>query len=598
MHLNHINPKRLNTASSMPLICVANARSLYNKCTNFKHILHELGIELAIISETWEREEISLEQLMNLQQYKIISFKRPKKKANRQPGGGAAIFYNENRFTVSKIETSIPTGVEIVWALVKPKQNIGNIKKIAVASVYISPSSVYKTKTIDHIIETIHVLKSQHGSELKFLIGGDLNRIKIEKILQSYGALNQIITVPTRNTETLEKIITDLQSLFHPPTSHPPIEVDDDKDGEDSDHNVVILTPVNVPSDGPGRTKRIIKTRPLPESKKKQFHKFLTVHNWSEVLDFENVDDKASHFHKTLAFSMDLYFPEKIIKVSSLDKGWMTPELKQVHRKVQREYSRNRKSVKWKTLKAKFKKLKRKAMQKFYEHFVTDLKETNPSRWYNMAKKIGAVNQTDSERVNVECLDAIDDQEAVEVVAQHFASVSQEYEHLNVENLPCYLPAQKPPQVDDLAVYNRMKKLKKTKSTLPIDIPCDLTREFAAELTSPVADIINSSLVQHKYPALWKHEWVVPAPKVKNPKVLKDLRKISCTSDFSKLYEGFLKEWILEDIQPHLDPSQYGNEAGTGTDHLLVAFVDKVMKLLDTTESYTAVLTAMIDCSF
>ena len=207
-----------------------------------------------------------------------------------------------------------------------------------------------------------------------------------------------------------------------------------------------------------------------------------------------------------------------------------------------------------------------------------------------MAKKIGAVNQTDSERVNVECLDAIDDQEAVEVVAQHFASVSQEYEPLNVENLPCYLPAQKPPQVDDLAVYNRMKKLKKTKSTLPIDIPCDLTKEFAAELTSPVADIINSSLVQHKYPALWKHEWVVPAPKVKNPKVLKDLRKISCTSDFSKLYE-----WILEDIQPHLDPSQYGNEAGTGTDHLLVAFVDKVLKLLDTSESYTAVIVAMVD---
>ena len=61
------------------------------------------------------------------------------------------------------------------------------------------------------------------------------------------------------------------------------------------------------------------------------------------------------------------------------------------------------------------------------------------------------------------------------------------------------------------------------------------------------------------------------------------------------MYEGFLKEWILKDIHPNLDRSQYGNEAGTGTDHLLLAFVDKVLKLLDTTESYTAVVAAMVD---
>ena len=179
--MNHINPKRINTASSLPLICVANARSLYNKSSNFKHILHELGIEIAIISETWERQELSLDNLLNLHQYKVISYRRPKRKANRQPGGGAAIVYNDYRFMVSEIDFPVPHGVEIVWALVKPKQTVGNVQKIAIASVYIRPSSVYKTKTIDHIIQTIHLLKSQHGSELRFVIGGDLNRINIDK---------------------------------------------------------------------------------------------------------------------------------------------------------------------------------------------------------------------------------------------------------------------------------------------------------------------------------------------------------------------------------------------------------------------------------
>ena len=106
------------------------------------------------------------------------------------------------------------------------------------------------------------------------------------------------------------------------------------------------------------------------------------------------------------------------------------------------------------------------------------------------------------------------DQTAVEEIAKHFASVSQVYDPIEFENLPCYLPAELPPMVDERSVYLKLKHLKKTKSTLPIDIPCKLTREVAAELAAPVTNIINASLSQHKYPSLWKHEWVTPAPKV------------------------------------------------------------------------------------
>ena len=49
------NPK-LEQASSLPLISVMNARSLYPKKENFKTFVKELGIEIAIVSETWERE--------------------------------------------------------------------------------------------------------------------------------------------------------------------------------------------------------------------------------------------------------------------------------------------------------------------------------------------------------------------------------------------------------------------------------------------------------------------------------------------------------------------------------------------------------------
>ena len=50
---------KIESASTLPLISVMNARSLYQKRNNFKTLVNELGLELAIVSETWEREELS-----------------------------------------------------------------------------------------------------------------------------------------------------------------------------------------------------------------------------------------------------------------------------------------------------------------------------------------------------------------------------------------------------------------------------------------------------------------------------------------------------------------------------------------------------------
>ena len=53
-------------ASSLPLITVLNARSLYNKNLNFKKFMTELGIEAAIVSERLEWEDKPLADLLNM----------------------------------------------------------------------------------------------------------------------------------------------------------------------------------------------------------------------------------------------------------------------------------------------------------------------------------------------------------------------------------------------------------------------------------------------------------------------------------------------------------------------------------------------------
>ena len=162
--------------------------------------------------------------------------------------------------------------------------------------------------------------------------------------------------------------------------------------------------------------------------------------------------------------------------------------------------------------------MKRKAVKNYYSDFVNELKHTDPGKWYAMAKKIGAIDQMTSGDIQVEALTGFDNVQSAQMIADHFAKISNEYKPIDNSQLPCYLPALPPPQVTEYDVYVRLHRLKKTKSTLPLDIPDKVRQECSPLLAGPLSTIINNSLNQSLYPADWKLEWVTPAPKISHPK--------------------------------------------------------------------------------
>ena len=578
--------------SILPLCMMLNARSVNNKADHFMD-LYQLGPDLILTSETWERGRHPLNNIIGTSQYQSISYHRE----GKRKGGGCAITFNNSRFMVEKLSVDIPAGVEAVWALVTPRKDTSRckIKRIAVGSFYISPNSMYKHTTIDHIIETVQLLRAKFNNEVNFLMGGDVNRLNIKLFLDSFGALKQCVTTPTRREAILEIILSDISQLYHPPTTLPPLQADPDKGGSDSDHNIVIFAPLNNPDYQIKRSKKSIKYRPMPESKIIEFENEMINYDWTKIYGAKTVDEKVNNFHEYLRSTLEKHFPERTTRISNLDKNWMSPRLKSLYRRVQREYYRHRRSQKWRQLKVRFKREKRKAVKLFYANFVSELKTTNPGRWYKMAKRIGAVDRSNGDDIIVESLRHLDNGSCARQIAQHYATISTQYSPINTDLLPCYLPAEKPPQVEEFQVYHRLKRLKKTKSTLPIDLPEKLRLACSVELAGPITDIINTSLTQSQYPKLWQKEWVTPVPKVTHPQEIKDLRKISCTSDFSKLYEGFLKEWIIEDIYDKLDIGQYGGQKGTGTEHMIVCLLDRILKLLDKNPDKSAVIAASLD---
>ena len=158
--------------------------------------------------------------------------------------------------------------------------------------------------------------------------------------------------------------------MYHPVTTLPPLQVDTGKDGKDSDHNVVVFAPRSNVEYRVSRKKKTVTTRPVPQSQILKFESELAKVAWTEHFENKTVHQQTEIFHSVLRENLDKHFPEKIVKISSLDKKWMNPTLKQLHRSMQRQFIRNRASPKYKKLKTTFKKMKRKAIKSFYADFL------------------------------------------------------------------------------------------------------------------------------------------------------------------------------------------------------------------------------------
>ena len=133
-------------ALSLPTVLNLNPRSVYNKLDEFHTLVTDLDADLVCMSESWEREHLTLDQVIHLDNYQIIS--NVHQRTGR--GGSPAIIVNESRYYVQNLTNtviSIPQGVEVTWALLTPKQVSANsvVKKIAVASIYCKPDSRKKT---------------------------------------------------------------------------------------------------------------------------------------------------------------------------------------------------------------------------------------------------------------------------------------------------------------------------------------------------------------------------------------------------------------------------------------------------------------------
>ena len=140
----------------------------------------------------------------------------------------------------------------------------------------------------------------------------------------------------------------------------------------------------------PSRTFKTIKYRPLPESSVRRFGEWIVGESWGEMNKNMSPSKQAEVFEQICQNKLDMFCPEKTVRVSSQDKKWINKELKILHRQKSREWVKRGKSQKYLALAKKFDEKYKLEAEKYLKKNMDELMESQPGRAYKILNRMGA----------------------------------------------------------------------------------------------------------------------------------------------------------------------------------------------------------------
>ena len=223
--------------------------------------------------------------------------------------------------------------------------------------------------------------------------------------------------------------------------------------------------------------------------------------------------------------------------------------------------------------------LVRKRAKNYWKHQKRSLLQKDAMRsFFKNAKAYSSREKPASFDVRSLFPGGLSDREVSERLADHFNGISSEFDGLDPTAIPttysCPIPPITIPQL-----VTRLRAFKKPKSIVRHDIFPALVNEAAPFLAGPLCHIYNTMISNKTWPVKWKEEFVTPIPKKSVPESLNDLRNISCTALFSKVFESFVLGWLTEQVG--MRQNQMGGMRGAGTEHYLVQLWQLVLESLE-----------------
>ena len=228
------------------------------------------------------------------------------------------------------------------------------------------------------------------------------------------------------------------------------------------------------------------------------------------------------------------------------------------------------------------------AKQKFFNEKVKIFRKTEPKKWHSTVKRICGSSRNDSSFPDIPEVAGCKAPMAANSINSFLSKPCTALPPLDRTRLPAMCPCPPPSLVFPFEVHEELKRIKSCSSSGPDSIPSRIYKEFAPELTIPLTDIFNTSLMTGQVPDLWMTATVIPIPKKHPPKCLNDLRPISLTCLPCKILERIILK-RMTNVANALHTSQYGNCKGISTTDYFLDFLHYVHLHLDAGRAVTSI---------
>ena len=137
--------------------------------------------------------------------------------------------------------------------------------------------------------------------------------------------------------------------------------------------------------------------------------------------------------------------------------------------------------------------------------------------------------------------------------------------------------------VPRIFIEKELKRLKRNKATGTDDLPANLLKYSAFEISSPLCFVINLSLKTAKVPTEFKHALITPIHKSASVADMNNYRTISTFPIISKLLEKSIHKQLMDHLERNnlLSDAQFGYRKKRSTDIATTLFVDNIRKNFD-----------------
>lgn len=328
---------------------------------------------------------------------------------------------------------------------------------------------------------------------------------------------------------------------------------------------------------------------------------------WDLIVE-KDVDEAVSALTTTILEAASQWIPTKQIAFKK-NKPWFTSELRREMRKRDRLFKIAKRSqrvpdwTRWRHQRNLVTSINRRLKNENVKIKVSKLLETksDPFKYHSTLKNITGFKRSNVMPpliVNDHILSG--DAEKASVLNSYFCEQTDiTVTQRNIEHLRWYTSGHPVTphvlefeEISSREVLKAINNLDSSKACGPDKLPAKMLKMTAAFIAEPLSKILNKSIIEGRYPSLWKKATVKPVFKGKgSPSELKNYRPISLLPCMSKIFEKLIFSRIYEHINQHslLTQKQSGYRPGHNTQIQLTYLTDKLYKALDEGQDFTII---------